>query len=83
MMSEKPRWQLLVHVADVTLDSSHWLSCKFGLDGMSRTERYKAFDITIRMVTMDTSLPSQWVDETGAIVFSLPEAARQQSQEQK
>ncbi|KAK4517196.1 uncharacterized protein ATC70_000528 [Mucor velutinosus] len=74
---DKPEWQLFVNVPDdEQLDSSNWFSRKFGLDNEfhSRKDRYQDFDITIRMITPSSKLPSKWVDEAGAIIFSLPES---------
>ncbi|KAI8639194.1 SAC3/GANP/Nin1/mts3/eIF-3 p25 family-domain-containing protein [Parasitella parasitica] len=74
--NQKQEWQLLVHVADIQLDSSKWFCKKFGLDDEfhSRKDRYQDLIITSRMITPESDLPSKWVDETGAIIFSLPES---------
>lgn len=74
---DKLEWQLFVNVPDdEQLDSSTWFSRKFGLDNEfhSRKYRYQDFDITTRMITPSSELPSKWVDEAGAIIFSLPES---------
>lgn len=74
---DKPEWQLFVNVPDdEQLDSSTWFSRKFGFDNEfhSRKYRYQEFDITTRMITPSSELPSKWVDEAGAIIFSLPES---------
>ncbi|CAO0796022.1 unnamed protein product [Mucor circinelloides] len=73
---DKLDWQLFVSVPDEKLDSSTWFSRKFGFDDEfhSRRERYQDFNITTRMITPSSDLPSKWVDEAGAIIFSLPES---------
>ncbi|KAL7309364.1 actin cytoskeleton and mitosis protein [Mucor circinelloides] len=73
---DKLEWQLFVSVPDEKLDSSTWFSRKFGFDDEfhSRRERYQDFNITTRMITPNSDLPSKWVDEAGAIIFSLPES---------
>ncbi|KAL7323435.1 actin cytoskeleton and mitosis protein, variant 2 [Mucor circinelloides] len=73
---DKLEWQLFVSVPDEKLDSSTWFSRKFGFDDEfhSRRERYQDFNITTRMITPSSDLPSKWVDEAGAIIFSLPES---------
>jgi hypothetical protein len=69
-----------VNVPNTELDSSIWFKRKFGLDDTfgSRVDRYQAFNITTRMITPESPLPSKWVDETGAIIFSLPEVNQEE-----
>lgn len=65
-----------MNVPDTKVDSSVWFKRKFGFDDCfdRRVDRYQAFNITLRMITPESALPSQWVDETSAVIFSLPES---------
>jgi hypothetical protein len=83
-VNEKLNWQLLVNVLSTELDSSIWFKRKFGFDDTfdSRVDRYQAFNITTRMITPESLLPSKWVDETSAIIFSLPESNQQKTSEE-
>jgi hypothetical protein len=80
----KLEWQLLIHVANEQLDSSNWFCKKFGFDDEfhSRKDRYQDLIITSRMITSGFDLPSKWVDETGAIIFSLPESKENKSHQE-
>ncbi|CEP06960.1 hypothetical protein, partial, partial [Parasitella parasitica] len=81
---EQQEWQLLVQVADDRFDTSHWFRKKFGLDDEfhSRRDRFKNLIITSRTITSDFDLPSKWVEETGAIIFSLPETDYEKTPEE-
>jgi hypothetical protein len=80
--STKPTWQLIINVPTNDLDSSVWFKRKFGLENtfLRKDGLYQAFDIIIRMITPQREVSCQLADETGAIIFSLPESKSDKSQ---
>lgn len=71
----KPAWQLMIDVNDSKTDSSNWFKKKFGLHDISlrKDGLYQAFDVLIRMNSPEKEISCRSADETGAIIFSLPE----------
>lgn len=74
--STKPAWQLLINVSNSDIESSVWFKRKFGLDNVSlrKDGLYQAFDVNIRMNTPERVISCRSADETGAVIFSLPES---------
>lgn len=72
----KPAWQLVINVPDSNTQSSTWFKKKFGLDNafLRRDGLYQSFDVNIRMTTPEKEISCQSADETGAVIFSLPES---------
>lgn len=72
----KPTWQLIISAPDSDSQSSLWFARKFGLEQvfLRKDGLYQAFDITIRMITLETPISCQLANETGAVIFSLPES---------
>ncbi len=73
---DKPAWQLIINTPDSDSESSVWFKRKFGLEDTSlrKDGLYQTFDITIRMVTPQTTVSCQLAEELGAVIFSLPES---------
>lgn len=72
----KPAWQLMIDVNDSETASSNWFKKKFGLDenSLRKDGLYQTFDVLTRMNTPEKEISCRSADETGAIIFSLPES---------
>ncbi|KAG2206544.1 hypothetical protein INT47_008561 [Mucor saturninus] len=72
----KPAWQLMIDVNDSETASSNWFKKKFGLDenSLRKDGFYQTFDVLTRMNTPEKEISCRSADETGAVIFSLPES---------